>query len=178
MSKVPKEVWIRSAIEEHQGVLLLVAAAIAGREHAPDIVQEGFLRLCQQEPGIVADVRAWLLAVCRNLAIDRLREGRRVHVTDGALDEPVPDSGPLGRLLRTEKRNQVLEAIGALPERQQELVRLRFAAELSYKEIADATGLSVSNVGLLLHKAVCALRARLLAKNPSEHSALTTERWQ
>ena len=48
--------------------------------------------------------------------------------------------------------------IKTLPERQRELVRLKFEAGLSYRDIAAATGLTVSNVGTLLSHAVQQLR--------------------
>ena len=50
------------------------------------------------------------------------------------------------------------ELVKSLPERQQEVVRLKFQSGLSYKDISAVTNLSVSNVGLLLHKAVRAIR--------------------
>jgi RNA polymerase sigma-70 factor (ECF subfamily) len=52
----------------------------------------------------------------------------------------------------------------ALDERSRELIRLKFNEELSYKEISARTGLSVGNVGYLLHHALKAI-AEELAKN-------------
>ena len=49
-------------------------------------------------------------------------------------------------------------AIAALPENQQEVIRLKFQNGFSYKEIARITGLSVGNVGFLIHTAVARLR--------------------
>ena len=45
-----------------------------------------------------------------------------------------------------------------LPPNQQEVIRLKFQHGLSYKEISAVTGLSVSNVGYLLHVAIKRLR--------------------
>lgn len=50
-------------------------------------------------------------------------------------------------------------SVSQLPNRQQEILRLRLQDDLSYKQIAEVMGLSVSNVGFLLHQAVSALRA-------------------
>ena len=64
----------------------------------------------------------------------------------------------------TEQRDDLrraLHAIGALPEGQQEVLRLKFSHGLSYKEIAEVTGLSVSHVGVKIHEGMRALRARL-----------------
>jgi RNA polymerase sigma-70 factor (ECF subfamily) len=48
-----------------------------------------------------------------------------------------------------------------LPANQQEVVRLKFQNSLSYKEISAITGLSVTNVGYLLHTAIQTLRGKL-----------------
>jgi RNA polymerase sigma-70 factor (ECF subfamily) len=56
---------------------------------------------------------------------------------------------------------QVMTMMRRLPEREQEVLRLKFQGGLSYEEIARVTGLSASNVGFLIHSAVKKLRARL-----------------
>ncbi|MBT4814249.1 MAG: sigma-70 family RNA polymerase sigma factor [Lentisphaerae bacterium] len=50
--------------------------------------------------------------------------------------------------------------LAVLPERQQEVVRLKFQNEFSYKQISEIMGLSVSNVGYLIHTAIHTLRKR------------------
>jgi hypothetical protein len=59
---------------------------------------------------------------------------------------------------------QVLELLATLPRNQREVVYLRFQGGLSYREISAVTGLSVSNVGFLLHTAVRAIRSHLRAE--------------
>jgi len=58
----------------------------------------------------------------------------------------------------------VPDAAELLDDRSRELVRLKFTEELSYKEIGARTGLSVGNVGFILHHALKAI-AEELAKN-------------
>ena len=50
-----------------------------------------------------------------------------------------------------------------MPANQQEVVHLKFQSGLSYREISDVTGLSVSNVGFLLHTALARLREQVAA---------------
>jgi RNA polymerase sigma factor (sigma-70 family) len=52
-----------------------------------------------------------------------------------------------------------------LPDRQQEVLRLKFNAGLSYKEIAEVTGLTSTNVGFILHTAIAKLRKRLVTNS-------------
>ena len=50
--------------------------------------------------------------------------------------------------------------MAGLPDRDRELLALKYGAGLNNREIARLTGLSESNVGTILHRAVLALRAR------------------
>jgi len=55
----------------------------------------------------------------------------------------------------------VMDLLEHLSPNQQEVVRLKFQDELSYKQISSVTGLTVSNVGFLLHTALRRLRSGL-----------------
>ena len=64
----------------------------------------------------------------------------------------------------TEQRDDlelVLSLVSTLTEKQQEVVRLKFQHQLSYKEISDLVGISVSNVGFQLHDALKQLRSKM-----------------
>ncbi len=56
------------------------------------------------------------------------------------------------------KGGGVFELIQTLPEKQSELLMLKFSEGLSYREISEVTGLSSSNVGYILHHALKALK--------------------
>lgn len=75
------------------------------------------------------------------------------------------DPTPSARLQQAETNNQVLAWIDTLPKNQKEVIELKFKTELSYKEIAEVTGLSVSNVGFLLHTAIKTLREKMHNEN-------------
>ena len=64
-----------------------------------------------------------------------------------------------------ETEDHLLQMVAELSDNQQEVVRLKFQENLSYREIAEVTGLSVSNVGFLLHTAVMKLRERMNSSN-------------
>ena len=57
-----------------------------------------------------------------------------------------------------ESAAHILALLEKLPPREQEVVRLKLQNELSYREISRVTGLSVSNVGYLIHMAVRKIR--------------------
>ena len=74
-----------------------------------------------------------------------------------------PGPSPSVNAETNDMRDRLREQVEALPERQRELLYLKIHGHLSYREIAEATGLSVSNVGYLLHQAMQTLRRQLSA---------------
>jgi RNA polymerase sigma-70 factor (ECF subfamily) len=74
-------------------------------------------------------------------------------------EEQSPD--PCEKLASREATSEILRYVERLPANQREVIRLKFQADLSYKEIAGLTGLSVTNVGFLLHTALKRLRTLL-----------------
>ena len=77
---------------------------------------------------------------------------------DGRQAPSVPPDAPAER---SETAAAALAAIDDLSEKQQEVVCLKFRHGLSYREIAEVTGLSASHVGVLIHEGMKALRRRL-----------------
>jgi RNA polymerase sigma-70 factor (ECF subfamily) len=61
-------------------------------------------------------------------------------------------------LEQQEAECSLLECLQRLPANQQRVIRLKFQERLSYQQIAEATGLSVSNVGFLIHRGLKTLR--------------------
>jgi RNA polymerase sigma factor (sigma-70 family) len=138
-------------------------------DRARDVVQDTFVKLMAEPPGALdGHAVEWLYTVCRNRALDVLRKERRLRPLGDVEDLPTaaPEARPGRALEQAEARASVLELIGGLPPNQQEVVRLKFQHGFSYKEIARITGLSVTNVGFLIHTAVSRLRTAFAARQP------------
>ena len=58
---------------------------------------------------------------------------------------------PVQELEKKEKVRRVTHSLNLLPKESQKLITMKFDQKMSYKQIADETGLSVSNVGYKLH---------------------------
>jgi RNA polymerase sigma factor (sigma-70 family) len=157
--------WIRDAVVRYERQLTQYAAHITGDpERARDVVQEAFLRLCDQDTGKVGSHLAeWLYTVSRNLAIDVKRKEKRMRlITDEQADAFVSEDTPPTEPVEVEDAmSNVQRAMGALPTNQQECIRLKFQHGLSYKQISQVTDLSVTNVGFLIHTGLKALRKQL-----------------
>ena len=158
------EPWVRAALERYEGPLGRYAARIVGgADRAADVVQETFLRLCSAaSPPDAERLGAWLFKVCRNIALDVLRKENRMNPWTETLEQTraSPDVNPADRAERREACSAVLRALDDLGANQQEVVRLKFQNGFSYRQIAEITGLSVSNVGFLIHTAIQNLRRR------------------
>jgi len=156
---------IREAVDRYEGPLLRYAARISGdADRARDVVQETFLRLWRSWPDEGPNhVGEWLFAVCRNRALDVRRKERRM--TTLADTQAVAAGGdgdsPAAKVESREAARAALALLANLPENQQEVVRLKFQDGFSYRQIAQITGLSVSNVGFLIHRAISTLRQKL-----------------
>ena len=134
-----------------EGPLLRFAYGICGRrEVAEDVVQEAFLKL-HSHWDEVESPRAWLFRCVRNLALNHLRKTRReTDEEEGreAVDAKPPPDAAVGRM---EAAGMLRMLMAELPEKDRELVELKYDKNLKYKEISKRTGLSVGNVGYRLH---------------------------
>ena len=123
-------------------------------DQAEDLAQEAFFRLLDREAeGTDAGLRSWLFRVATNLARDRsrTRETRRRILSGVPPPENVPSPGK--ELDRAEDARRVRAALEVLSERDREMLLLRQEG-FSYREIAEAAGVSHRSVGTILARAL------------------------
>jgi RNA polymerase sigma-70 factor (ECF subfamily) len=102
----------------------------------------------------------WLMAIARNVAVDHYRRRRPEAPLEEAGAVAAPGASPEELAERRSDMERLGGMIATLPERERELIALKYGSELNNREIARLTGLSESNVGTRLHRAVQTLRAR------------------
>ena len=135
---------------------------------AEDIVQEAFMKLHTQFQKVLTP-QPWLYRTVHNLAVDHQRRAKKIVLVGDSKDDDLPandaaDSQPLPdeQIARWEGIGLVRLVLETLDARSRELIRLRFNEDLSYKEIAGRTGLTVGHVGYLLHHALKAMAVELV----------------
>lgn len=144
---------VKELFESHGGAVYRFAAVLVRRhQDAEDVVQETFLKLFRhlESGGDTRNIRGWLFTVAAHAARDRQRARRRWMPWLPAHEpqvQPVSLPDEDGRL------KQAREALHRLPERDRLLLLLR-AQGLSYRQIADASGIRPASVGRLLARAV------------------------
>jgi len=107
-----------------------------------------------------APFAAWLFAIARNAVNDQLRAQRRRRwlslevLRSRASAEPQPEEV----VTHNESRAELVAAVARLSDRERDLIALKFAAGLTNRRIAELIGLSESNVGVILYRAIRKLR--------------------
>lgn len=158
---------LKALLHRLQGPLIRYALQITGDlERARDVVQDTFLQLCSEnQASLNGHLEPWLFTVCRNRALDvRKKEGRMKPITETTTEPSSNSPDALVSMEQTETFHSALKVLETLPVSQQEVIRLKFQNELSYKEISQVTGLSVTNVGFLIHAGLKTIRQTMLVQ--------------
>ena len=106
----------------------------------------------------LASFRTWLFAIARNVAIDHFRQKRDHAPLEEAEGLPGGET-PEDAAVRRSDVARLSHLLSLLPERERELLALKYGAGLTNRAIARMTGLSESNVGTIVHRTVALLRA-------------------
>ena len=134
-------------------------------EVADDVAQEAFMRAHQALSTFDLDrpFGPWICRIAANLAINHVRspEAREEPLPEGHAETPAPGRGALDLVLEREAREVLERALLGLPAEQRAVFALRTFEELSYREIADALGISIGTVMSRLSRARERLREAL-----------------
>jgi RNA polymerase sigma-70 factor (ECF subfamily) len=166
-------------VEANQSAVFgTVLRLVNDREVAADVSNRAFFKAYEHLASFDASrpLRAWLLRIAANEALNELRTRRRdaTHTVRGveaesALEQVSGDPDPGEIVSRRERGAAIRDAVNRLPESQRETVVLRYFADLAYADIAALTQQSVNNVGVTL------LRARERLRRDLETRGVTTD---
>jgi RNA polymerase sigma factor (sigma-70 family) len=141
-------------------VYAYVAGMLRDQAAAEEVTATAFERAYRKRSRFDArrgEPRAWLFGIARNAALDELRRrGRQAELAaePADLEGAATDSGPE----HSERRLALRAALAGLDARERELIALKYFAGLANREIASVIGVSESNAGTKLHRAVTKLR--------------------
>ncbi len=157
-----REQFIEQAMADFESPLIGYATTILNdTERARDVVQETFIRLCQQDPDKVKEgLKSWLFTVCRNRALDILRKEKRTTPLEEIRWRKVAGPGlqPDEQAWQEERSARVAALLDRLSNNQRDVILLKFQQGLSYQEIQSVTGLTSGNIGFLIHTGLKRLR--------------------
>jgi RNA polymerase sigma factor (sigma-70 family) len=153
-------------VAQHASETFRLAAAIVGRDDAPDVTQETFVSAWQQLPKLrEADAfRPWLRRICVNRSRNWLRARSRrpravIHLDDLATAGP---DDPRGDFRSASEARAVLEpAFEGLTPDQRAVLALHYSMGYSIAEAAEALGVRVGTAKSRLSAGLAALRREL-----------------
>ena len=142
-------------IERHQKrIFSAIHFLVNDRETAEDIFQDTFVKVINtlkrgayNEEG---KFLPWVLRIGHNLVIDHFRRNQRMPLVHDKEDYSIIESLKLtdenaqDKMMREQIYKEVRLLVEELPFEQKEVVILRHFADMSFKEIADATGVSIN----------------------------------
>ncbi len=147
-------------LDEHRAPVLSFLRSMVGPTDADDCFQETFIaamraydRLDGQHP------RAWVMTIARRKAIDHHRaRARRPEPRDELPEAIVPDHAPA-----VSADDGLWALVAELPPKQRAAVAMRFAADLSYAQVAEALECSVEAARRSVHEGMKTLREHIAA---------------
>jgi RNA polymerase sigma-70 factor, ECF subfamily len=138
-------------------VYAYVATIVTDRSAAEDVTAQAYERAYRKRRSFDArrgSERAWIFGIARNAALDELRRRSR----SATLVAEPPDDVLVAHDEVAVRRATVRAALERLDPRERELIALKFHGGLSNAELAKVLGMSESNAGTRLHRAVTKLR--------------------
>lgn len=144
--------------QNYRSVYILACKIVKDSEVSKDIAQEVFLKLHHflEDGRQVLNVEGWLNRTTYNHCLNYLRDSKKWH--QSKLSENIKtESGSDLSMIQEEERRQLRHCLSLLNEKEQVLVSL-YSEGMSYKEIAEITGLRFSSVGTTLARSLAKLK--------------------
>ena len=170
-SRAGDESAFAALVEAHQSAVFgTVLRLVSDREVAAEVSNRAFFKAYEHLARFDESrpLRAWLLRIAANEALNELRSRRRdaANTFGGAEAEMeleqisgAPDPGEI--VSRRERSAVIRDAVNRLPAPQRVVVVLRYFTDLAYADIAELTQQSINSVGVTLLRARARLRSDL-----------------
>jgi RNA polymerase sigma factor (sigma-70 family) len=131
MTAVPFQTFF----DAHSSLVLGFLTSLVGPNEADDCFQETFIAALRAYPRLDrgANLRAWVLAIARNKAIDSHRSKRR-----RPLPLAEPDEGRRTPAPPDAADPELWAAVRRLPDKQRAAIFLRYVADLPHRDVAAA----------------------------------------
>lgn len=142
---------------------------VRDREMANDMFQETFFKVVSrlQQGKYIANGKfsAWLMRIAHNVIMDWYRQQRAQNIVDAPKENDLCNVGSTllessreGELVNNQVMEDVRRMMSHLPASQREVVFMRFYQQMSFKEIAEATGVSINTALGRMRYAILNLR--------------------
>ena len=166
---------LASLIERHQSKIFgFIYSKVNDRDLSDDIFQDTFIKVIKtlksQSYNEEGKFLPWVMRIAHNLVVDHYRKAKKMpyqreteefsifnYMTDNSLNIE-------GQMISEQVENDIVKLLNELPEDQKEVLMMRMYQDLSFKEIAYLTGVSINTALGRMRYAVINLR-KLIEKN-------------
>jgi RNA polymerase sigma-70 factor (ECF subfamily) len=169
---------LEKLISRHQNrVYAYILMIVKNKELADDLFQDTFIKVVNtirsgayNEEGKFLQ---WVMRIAHNLIIDHFRKSKRIPVIDNGKNDEfnifdtlnVLDPSIEERIITEQIHSDVRKLIELLPDEQREVLYMRHYAEMSFKDIAEVTDVSINTALGRMRYALINLRKLIVEKN-------------
>ena len=166
-------------VERHQNkVFSYILSLVRDRQLADDIFQDTFLKIIRTiKAGAYKEEGKFIqfaMRIAHNLIIDHFRKSQRLPMADSVNKDydlidnaKITDLSIEDRMVTEQVYNDIRKMIDFLPEEQREVLNMRMYADMSFKDIAEATNVSINTALGRMRYAIINLRKMAKENNLS-----------
>ncbi|MEZ5082983.1 MAG: sigma-70 family RNA polymerase sigma factor [Bacteroidales bacterium] len=165
-------------IKRHQNrVYAYILMITKDKDLADDLFQDTFIKVVKTIRGGSYNEEGkflqWVMRIAHNLIIDHFRKSNRIPVVDNSKNEDfnifdtinITDKSIEERMITEQIHKDVRKLIEFLPDEQREVLYMRHYAEMSFKDIAEVTDVSINTALGRMRYALINLRKLIAEKN-------------
>ena len=110
-------------------------------------------------------VQSWIFGIARHVVADHFRKPCREESLECLAETHSNSPSVEEEVRKSQEFEEIYRIIQSFPKREQEIIALKYGAELTNRKIAAMTGKSESNIGTILHRAVAKIRLEMRGRN-------------
>lgn len=162
-------------LRHEQKIFTYILTSVKNRELAEDLFQDTFIRVINTlRAGAYKDegkFPQWVMRIANNLKIDYFRKMQRLpsYESNGDFDIfdtlSIEDPSVEQKMIQEQIYSDILDLLQYLPEEQREVLEMRIYQDISFKEIAELTNVSINTALGRMRYALMNLRKMVAEKN-------------
>jgi len=169
------EIALEVLINRHQSKIYgFIYSKVLDRDIANDVFQDTFIKVIKTLKGRAYNEEGkflpWVMRIAHNLIIDTFRKGKKMPMNreteEFSIFSYMTDNSPNieSQIITEQVENDLLKLIEELPDDQKQVLKMRIYDDLSFKEIADLTDVSINTALGRMRYALMNMR-RMIEKN-------------
>lgn len=169
------EIALEVLINRHQSKIYgFIYSKVLDRDIANDVFQDTFIKVIKTLKGRSYNEEGkflpWVMRIAHNLIIDTFRKGKKMPMNreteEFSIFSYMTDNSPNieNQIITEQVENDLLKLIEELPDDQKQVLKMRIYDDLSFKEIADLTDVSINTALGRMRYALMNMR-RMIEKN-------------